>query len=251
MKTTEEKAKAYDEAKEKMREIITMDDKNKPVMPREIAEYLFPELKESEDERIRNDIKKIVSDWWKKLGDVAPGFSTEDETLSWLEKQKEQKPAECLKAERDGWYVCIKDYYSGGKKQCTVGDLVQAKGGMYIMGEEDISEWFRKAYYEEVRNAFEPNTDTNIPEKPVEWSEEDRDRAAQYLHDLDGGMLWSKATEITSDILDILRPLCPKPNWKPTQEQIKAFQDALDRDGGYNKWALYALYNDLQKLAEE
>ena len=86
----------------------------------------------------------------------------------------EQKPAECLKAERDGWYVCIKDFYAGGKKQCSVGDLVQAKGGMYMMGKEDISEWFRRAYYEEVRDASWSNTNTNIPEqKPVEWSEED------------------------------------------------------------------------------
>lgn len=42
--------------------------------------------------------------------------------------------------------------------------------------------------------------------KSAEWSEEDRDRVAQYLHDRDGGMLWSKAKEITSDILDILHP---------------------------------------------
>ena len=63
----------------------------------------------------------------------------------------EQKPTECLKAERDGWYMCIKDYYRGGKKQCSVGDLVQAKGGMYMMDGEDISEWFRKAYYDEIK----------------------------------------------------------------------------------------------------
>lgn len=83
-----------------------------------------------------------------------------------------EKPTECLKAERDGWYVCIKDYYRGGKKQSSVGDLVQAKGGMFIMGEENISEWFRRAYYEEVRDAFEPNADTNIPEQSMKWSED-------------------------------------------------------------------------------
>ena len=49
--TIEQKAQRYDEAIKKLHEIITMD--NRPVNPKEIGEYLFPELKESEDERIR------------------------------------------------------------------------------------------------------------------------------------------------------------------------------------------------------
>lgn len=53
-------------------------------------------------------------------------------------------------------------------------------------------------------------------QKPAEWSEEDKDKVAQYLHDRDGGMLWSKATEITSDILDILRPQ-PKQEREPME----------------------------------
>lgn len=74
--------------------------------------------------------------------------------------QKEQEHVKCLKPKKDCWYVCIKDFYGGGKKQSSKGDLVQAKGGMYMMGRDDISEWFRKAYYDEI--------------KPAEWSEEDR-----------------------------------------------------------------------------
>ena len=108
--------------------------------------------------------------WIIKTGEGGPKYELNPR---YGQPLAEQKPAECLKAERDGWYVCIKDYYRGGKKQCSVGDLVQAEGGMHIMGEEDISEWFRRAYYEEVRDAFEPNTDINMPEKPLEWSEED------------------------------------------------------------------------------
>ena len=104
------------------------------------------------------------------------------ELLSYFNEK--QKPAECLKAERDGWYMCIKDYYRGGKKQCSVGDLVQAKGGMYMMDGEDISEWFRKAYYDEIKTVEwnkatingEPipteNHSVNIP--LAEWSEEDK-----------------------------------------------------------------------------
>ena len=44
---------------------------------------------------------------------------------------QEKEPFEI---EKNRWYVCIKDFYAGGKKQCSKGDLVLAKGGMYMMG---------------------------------------------------------------------------------------------------------------------
>lgn len=83
--TQEEKAKRYDEAVCKMKEIITMD--NTPTIPREIGEYLFPELKESEDEKIKKEIINYINfadsnnllridDYEKKKGWIA-----------WLEKQ--------------------------------------------------------------------------------------------------------------------------------------------------------------------
>lgn len=58
-------------------------------------------------------------------------------------------------------------------------------------------------------------------QKPLEWSEEDRNRVAEYLHDRDGGMLWSKATEITSDILDILHPQSKDEIYKEKNEAFK------------------------------
>ena len=85
MKTIEEKAKAYDEALGKARKYII----DAYGCSRVKIIDIFPELAESEDERIRKDIKKIIPDWWRRLGDVTPGFSTEEEMLAWLEKQKE------------------------------------------------------------------------------------------------------------------------------------------------------------------
>lgn len=226
--------KKYNEALKWMRELYP----GLHGATKEDAEHYFPELCESEDERIRKEMVDYFSQYkddgirgvditpWiayleKQKGDkdelvyrlnglmqdyIKEGKDDEEKEhrfkcyqLFWdaLEdanffEQKEQKPAECLKAERDGWYVCIKDFYAGGKKQCSVGDLVQAKGGMYMMGKEDISEWFRRAYYEEVRDAFGPNIDTNIPEKPAEWSKEDEKMAYTILN-----LLCSQVTHVT------------------------------------------------------
>ena len=86
--TQEEKAKAYDEALEKAR----FYHGNCPSEPeRKKLEKMFPQLAESEDERIKNLIYCIVRD----RGDVgklleANGCPVE-KALSWLEKQKEQK----------------------------------------------------------------------------------------------------------------------------------------------------------------
>lgn len=91
--TQEEKAKAYDEAIERAKEVydayrFSMDTSN--FNPTDI-EYIFPQLAESEDEKIRkwlyDYIERVGRTWGKQP------FHYE-QILAWLERQKEQKPAE-------------------------------------------------------------------------------------------------------------------------------------------------------------
>lgn len=58
---------------------------------------------------------------------------------------------------------------------------------------------------EQLDAEFEALKDLTI-DKPSEWSEEEKGKVVEYLHATNGRMLWSTATEITEDILDILRP---------------------------------------------
>ena len=76
--TQAEKAKAYDEALEKARQLCDYPT-TKPFISD--LQNLFPELKESEDERIRKELIEFV----KHRG----GFK--QEYIAWLEKQAEQK----------------------------------------------------------------------------------------------------------------------------------------------------------------
>ena len=55
-----------------------------------LAEKLFPELKESEDERIRKNIIKTVELYGPKTGDP----KVYNDMISWLGKQGEKKPEE-------------------------------------------------------------------------------------------------------------------------------------------------------------
>lgn len=78
---TEEKAKAYDEALEKAKELL-----DSPRTCFDIAQLkgIFPELAESEDERIRKHLVEIVEIYWGKTNDPDKA-----KDLAWLEKQKE------------------------------------------------------------------------------------------------------------------------------------------------------------------
>lgn len=77
----EEKAKAYDEALERARKYMA---KGYDVLMPEI----FPQLRESEDERIRKEIIKFIQDFCN------PCDPDCDKWIAYLEKHKEQKPVE-------------------------------------------------------------------------------------------------------------------------------------------------------------
>lgn len=76
--TIEEKAKAYDEALGRAKEMRTT------LSDQAISEYIFPELKESEDERIR----KAIIDYFNLQEDnTTYSFISKKDIINWLEKQ--------------------------------------------------------------------------------------------------------------------------------------------------------------------
>ena len=78
----------YTEALEKIREgLQPLQDGTKiSGVTRAFLEEVFPELKESEDERIRKDIIILVKDWWDRVN--KDNISTKEQMIAWLEKQK-------------------------------------------------------------------------------------------------------------------------------------------------------------------
>ena len=82
--TQEEKAKAYDIALDKIKMLLGTGNS----CSREELMYVFPELKESEDERIR---KEIISYLKTRKGYTE---AIKDPWIAWLEKQGGQKPAD-------------------------------------------------------------------------------------------------------------------------------------------------------------
>ena len=93
--TTEEKAKAYDEAIKKIKGYTTDEYGCARLKPLDI----FPELAESEDESEDERIRKAIIKWFKAYNGVTKQVHPEliNFWITWLEKQGEQKPAKDIK----------------------------------------------------------------------------------------------------------------------------------------------------------
>lgn len=150
--SVEQKAKAYDEALERAKGVIEQN----PLMEylKKGIEYIFPELKESEDVKIRKSLLdylytlpnhfshngSLVIDWIAWLEKQGQTFTKKDvddaylkgisDTKNELEKQGEQNPTNTIepkfKVEKGKWYVCIKDLLD------NYANKVFRKGDIYL-----------------------------------------------------------------------------------------------------------------------
>lgn len=118
--------------------------------------------------------EESIVDLFKKLNERFSSLSKEErkKTIQELKiNSVKLKPIEPFSIEKNKWYYCIKDLYGAGKKQCSEGDVIEAKAGMYIMG---IDEETAMTHFLPV-SSFKPD--------PLLWSKEDEDIVAFYKAD--------------------------------------------------------------------
>ena len=99
--TQEEKARAYDEALERAKNEWSNNLDNAYKNYRGRLEIIFPELAESEDERIRKAILNYMKKVWGNSQDDVCGVHVED-AIAWLEKQK--SVGEIVSRCKNSWY---------------------------------------------------------------------------------------------------------------------------------------------------
>jgi hypothetical protein len=115
--TQEEKAKAYDEALALAKRLIS---NNYTEVEKLCLECVLPELKESEDEKIRKNLITCISTLKHPL------FSERErkEFLAWLEKQGEQKSIDNL-TPQDAMDIAVAKCFEQGKQKSA--DIVEPK----------------------------------------------------------------------------------------------------------------------------
>lgn len=104
----------------------------------QMVEHIFPELKESEDERIRKGLIKAVSGTLK--GNTLYGTDvTREEALAWLEKQGEQKETPCDKCKKEQPSHSCQDITELGR--CALEKQNEQKPGVKIKPKFHEDEW--------------------------------------------------------------------------------------------------------------
>ena len=118
--------------------------------------------------------------------------------------------------EHGKYYYCIEDYWSGGNKRASKGDVVQALRGMNMMALNS----------EEAANYFLPVN--SIKQKSNEWDEED-EKMFRSLHNI---IYVVRDCDCDSkekkELSDWLKSLRPQSQWKPSKEQIIALRWVLN-----------------------
>lgn len=181
------------------------------------CEVIFPELKESEDERIRkaliNKIKCLDEEESKEGYSFYAGDYTADDCIAWLEKQGEQKPNVCDGCNNvKGCVVCV-----------------------------DGSEW---AHIEELNPAWSEEDEERLSDAIFfvrEYQIPTRDKR-----------LLNAAKETEDWLKSLKERVQPQNTWKPSDKQMELLKEACDQHwepDGLDP--LYTLYQDLKKLKEE
>ena len=240
----EEKARRYDEAIEKAKawcdcEHATTDDKI-------LLSRIFSELKESEDEKIRKALIKYftLSDY--NADYQCCGVHCKD-IVTWLEKQG--TPAKyhdlCDSCVRQP--TCQSDCFlqQSEQKHNPVLNIEIPFGAK----DSELQEAF---YY--IPEGFHAEIDGNRvvikrgEQKPTEWSEEDE----CFFNTIDALISneYSLDDDEKENLSNWLKSLRPQSQWKPSEEQINALDNAR-HSNPFDVHILDTLFHDLKKLREE
>lgn len=219
--TIEQKAQRYDEAIEIAKRI----NNEQQAQPFNIMTRVFPELAESEDDRIRKEMLQIAKESEDSFY-MAMTPNKREKLIAWLEKQGEQNPVISEDALREGIaHFGITQY--------------------------QIDNWLKK--YVDVEKQVE--------QKPTGWSEEDEELMKWSINNLTElknrfGEEYGKV----DDCINWLKSLKERYTWKPSEEQIEVLESIrkiLHADKDIYSKANNLMYNfeelirTLKKLREE
>lgn len=184
-------------------------------MAENIAE-LFPELKESEDEKWINwligHLEGYINQTDDKYAEVckkAIAWLKKQEKKTWLSKDDEYTLARIIERLEDdecpsGWIDLLHDIYA-------------------------------------------------MPyQKPIEWSEADENRFANLIFLVEASDEGTATKKGFIEFINRLKTYPAQPQWKPSEEQMNALKNAAKHFGGCDPddWdaTLESLYNDLKNL---
>ncbi len=246
--------------------------------PRQIAEYIDPDLKESEDEKIRKDIMAAVETY----GSFTQG--RKEEIYTWLKNQGEQKPverslpyrknetaeklialAECLELDGDCLFNGLSGDDYGKFLRVLAKELTEIKPDRWSEEDEKKIMWLIRLIstvgFRELDNDKMPCRRIELldwlkalkdrvqPQPKQEWSEEDERLLSKLQLYVDMECFDRECNG--DDLLNWLKSLKPQNRWKPSKEQMYMLEwlttNVLD-DGVVEKKAKEVLSTLIEQL---
>ncbi len=264
-----EKAEAYEEALERARNLHKDAVEMENNMNTKICEIIFPELKESEDERIRKELICF-------LETEIPHCNARDKYIAWVEKQREKKSAfdidipfgakdselieasyyipESFHAEIEGNHVVIK---KGEQKPAWSEEDEYCRHQLIVFCENCM---VQDAGAKRCAHWLESLKERVLPKPKQEWSEEDKkiiDRIESEFLALHRGD-YKNIDFNDVDSLSVLnwvrkiKSLCFQSRWKPSDEQMKQLGWIAEQNkNNMIGKELMTLYQDLKKAKGE
>lgn len=279
--TIEQKAKAYDKALE----VLHKYDGAHIMFTQDLKEEMFPELAESEDERIRKELIHLVKKSCEQGGYALHKYEA-DRMLAWLEKQGEQNPTDKTKPKFNvGKWITNGDYTWSEEDEKYLNSIIKrtvAYGDSSVYGliKDDI-DWLKslkervqpqnnitdeelaqakKDSYNDTLNKIEYHS--GDPTFDDGWSSAIwylKKRNAMPQKQREPEVEWNEKDEanlnealsyIKDDTLkEFIKSLRPQKQWKPSEEQLKSLKGVIDV-GYFTSYpnSLETLYEQLKQL---
>ena len=257
----EDYKKKYKEALDNFKKIKAANKDNKELV--DFIEYKYPELKESEDERIRKEIIQSIQDNMCVIH--------KDKCIAWLEKQGGQKPAwseEDEKIIKELSNIIVANSKNNYLGHYYTPDLItklqSLRHSSKLLNQEwseedeqminDIIEAIDEQYdvsdYQEMVNWLKFIKERVQPWPKREWSKEEKARIDKIIDVLD----WAEEKGRISysdweDYVCYVKSLRPQSTWKPSDEQMKALEYYMNvLNCNEHKEVLFGLYKQLKSL---
>ena len=246
----------YNDALEKLQEALApKDGREISGLTRGCIEEIFPELKESEDEKMRKSVIYAL-----RNGGFYDNDKT-DEAIAWLEKQGKQKTdipkwkykkdnaplsKDCLILNR---YGCVVKSVSGA----MVSDAwVLDYNELVKLPKEEVEKQGEKLQGKTALEAIkeEKVDNSNKVETNSAWSEEDETILDNLIYALANDRIGNNRDEYVDWLKSIKERVQPQNLWKPSEEQIQCLYDAIEHyhTNGYPASKLNELYEQMSKI---
>ena len=208
-------------------------------------EEIFPELRESEDERIRKTLVKHFTDKKNCVGDTWAGMDV-NSVLAWLEKQKEASKA-IEAVDRIDKYIDehlanahdMKDSNPDKKYYRGWDDALGKMAGILqdVYSEEKQEERKPEGVYVDCTEHPEWYGIPPKEQKPAEWSEEDEDNIKTLIQVVRGQLGLSECRQ--EYIVNWLKSLRPQQKVKLTELDENILEGAIafvEQNDHFNYW---------------